>query len=95
LHSHSLDLVFSGTTANDRLSALGLELNKSDNGFIVDTVGFGSAAEKAGVGFDWEITGVKTKTNRPPKELVYIPAILLALFVAWLQRRRMAASVTA
>ena len=80
-----------GGSAIDKLQAMGLELSEQENAWKVDTVGFGSAAEKAGVDFDWLVTGIQEKTSRPAKELLYIPAILLALLIAWFQRRRLAA----
>ena len=77
-------------SAIDKLKAMGLELSNQENAWKVDSVGFGSAAEKAGVDFDWLVTGTREKTARPAKEWLYIPAILLALLIAWLQRRRLA-----
>ena len=49
---------------------------------------FGSAAEKAGIDFDWEIKSIQTKTDRPPKHLMYGPAIMLFLLLYFLQRQR-------
>ena len=82
------------SSAIDKLKAMGLELSEQENAWKVDNVGFGSAAEKAGVDFDWLVTGIREKTSRPAKELLYIPAILLALLIAWFQRRRLAAIAT-
>ncbi|KEA64549.1 TRAP-type uncharacterized transport system, fused permease component [Marinobacterium lacunae] len=74
--------------ATARLESLGLMLSPDGDKRIVDLVVFGSAAEKSGVDFGWEITGIQAKADRPPKELVFIPAMLLLAFVGWLQRRR-------
>ena len=55
---------------------------------IVDLVQFGSAAERAGLDFDFEITGILMTNDRPPSELVWIPALLLLAGIMWLQHRR-------
>ena len=54
-------------------------------------IGFGSAAERAGLDFDFEITSVLQQNERPPTELIWIPALLLLGGIMWLQRRRSAA----
>ena len=81
-----------GSTANaeDRLLAMGLALKPEmvDGSLIVDSVSFGSSAEKSGIGFDWEITGVSLPSDRPPKELVFIPALIVLFLLGYLQRRR-------
>jgi len=78
----------------ERLAALGLELRTEDGQVFVDNLMFGSEAEKAGLDFDWAITTVLRPAERPPKELMYVPALLLFAAVAWLQigRRRKAAA---
>lgn len=74
--------------AKQRLSNAGLELERTDNNFTVSNVVFGSAAEKAGIDFDWNIVSVQVEAERLPKHFMYIPAIL-CLSVVWsLQRRR-------
>jgi hypothetical protein len=55
---------------------------------IVDLIQFGSAAERAGLDFDFEITNVLVTNARPPAELVWIPALLLLAGIMWLQHRR-------
>ena len=77
-----------GDTGFDRLSATGIELLKDGDRLIVDYVGFDSAAEKAGMAFDQEITGVQVPVDQPPRELIYIPALGLLILIAWMQRRR-------
>ncbi|GGC03872.1 C4-dicarboxylate ABC transporter [Marinobacterium zhoushanense] len=80
--------------ATARLESLGLMLSQDDERRIVDLVVFGSAAERSGVDFGWELTGIQVKSDRPPKELVFIPVLLLLVFIGWLQRRRLAATAT-
>lgn len=71
-----------------RLQDLGLMISFSDDKVMVDMVGFDSPAQKVGIDFGWEILAVETETDRPPKQLVYIPVILLLAGMAALQLRR-------
>ncbi len=71
------------------LENLGLDLiPQDDNNVIVDGVRFASTAEKAGFRFDQVIYSVGVPSDRPLKELFYIPAIMVLGFIAKLQRRR-------
>ena len=74
----------------ERLSEAGLELRTEAGRVFIDNIGFGSAAEKAGLDFDFEITSVLGVNDRPPKELMWLPALALLGLVVWLQRRRQA-----
>jgi hypothetical protein len=58
---------------------------------FIDMIGFATPAERAGLDFDFEITAVLQPSERPPKELLWLPAVLLLGAVVWLQRRRTAA----
>jgi len=53
-------------------------------------VNFGSAAEEAGIDFGWNIEAVQAKLDRPPKEVMFIPALLLLALVAFGQLKRKA-----
>lgn len=75
-------------TGSERLSSIGLETRDEDGKVIVDLVGFDSPAEKAGIDFDQEIIGLQMETDRPPKQLVFFPAIILLAFVWYIQRGR-------
>jgi len=55
---------------------------------LVDSVTFGSLAAEAGLEFDQEILTVRAPTERWPKELMWLPGLLLFGPVVWLQRRR-------
>ena len=45
-----------------------------------DNVMFGSDAQNVGIDFDWEILHLEVEADRPPKQLMFIPALaLLAL----------------
>jgi hypothetical protein len=66
----------------DRLqTSAGLELREEDGRLFVDNIVFGSAANKQGIDFDWEIADVQKKADTPDKRWFYIPAILLLIFV--------------
>jgi TRAP transporter 4TM/12TM fusion protein len=75
-------------TGEERLMSAGLALRQEDGRMLIDLVQFGSAAEKAGLDFDFEITRVLLVNDRPPEELVWLPALLLLGAIIWLQRRR-------
>jgi hypothetical protein len=81
-------------TGEERLQGAGLELRQEDGRTIIDLVQFGSAAERAGLDFDFEITSVLVTNDRPPPELVWIPALMLLAAIIWLQRRRRPAETT-
>ena len=67
--------------------AAGLELREEDGKMFVDNIVFGSAANKQGIDFDWEIVDVQEKADRPDKRWFYIPAILL-IFAVWKAQAR-------
>ncbi|MBT6093663.1 MAG: TRAP transporter permease [Rhodospirillaceae bacterium] len=75
-------------TGKERILKAGLELRRDGDKMIVDNVVFGSAAEKQKIDLDWEIAGVLKKADRPSKQWMYIPAILLLGLIILLQRRR-------
>ena len=75
-------------SAEERLKEAGLELRNDDGLMIVDALGFGSQAEQSGVDFDWEVKSVEKRTDRPSKEWMFIPAMLLLLMLGWNQNRR-------
>jgi TRAP transporter 4TM/12TM fusion protein len=72
----------------DRLFEAGLELLIDDGKVIVDNVVFGSTAERQKIDFDYEVASVQVTADRPPKQLFYIPALLLLGLIVIFQRRR-------
>ncbi len=70
----------------------GIELLIEDGKATVDNVGFDSFAQKQGIDLDWEIKQVLVPAERMPKEVFYVPALLLLALVIFLQRGRLAAS---
>ena len=76
-------------TGVERINEAGLELREEDGKMIIDNVVFGSFAEKQQLDFDWEIQSLEQKNaERPAKQWLYIPALLLLGLVVMLQRRR-------
>jgi hypothetical protein len=75
-------------TGKERLTSAGFEVRTEEGKVLVDNVVFGSAAESAGLDFDWEIVTLQIEADRPPKQLMFIPALLLLGFLAMNQRRR-------
>ena len=72
----------------ERLASAGLEIRKEEGKIFIDNIVFGSAAEKSGLDFDFEVLGILQAADRPPKELMFIPAIVLYLLVFMMQRGR-------
>lgn len=79
-----------GGSAEERLSAVGLDVSDQGDVLAVNFVDFGSAAEDAGIEFGWNIEAVQAKLDRPPRELMFIPALLLLGLVAFGQLKRKA-----
>jgi len=75
-------------TALARLTAIGIETRSEDGKTLIDNVVFSSAAEKAGIDFDQEILNIQVPAKRPPKQLMFLPALLLYGAVAFIQRGR-------
>jgi TRAP transporter 4TM/12TM fusion protein len=76
------------TTAEERLTGVGIETRIEDDKVLIDNVVFASAAEKAGLDFDQEILNIQIPTKRLPKEIMYIPALVLYGLICLLQLRR-------
>ncbi len=72
-----------------RLADAGLEIRVDQGRVFAENVVFGSDAQNVGLDFDWEIVNLQVEAERPPKHLMFIPALLLLALVAWVQRRRM------
>lgn len=75
-------------TGVERLNDIGFELRSEDGKVLVDNVVFGSNAEKMGIDFDQEILQVKLPTDRPPKQIMFFPALGLLALIFVLQRKR-------
>ena len=55
---------------------------------MVDNVTFGGYAEQQGIDLDWVIKKVEVESERMPKEVFYIPALILLAGLIMIQRRR-------
>jgi len=75
-------------TGAERLSAIGIETIEEDGKVIVDMVGFSSPAERANIDFDQEILSIQMPTERPNKEYMFFPALLLLVLIWFSQRNR-------
>ena len=75
-------------TATERLAAIGLETRNEEGKVLIENVVFSSPAEKAGIDFDQEVLNIQMPTKRPPKQLMFIPALALYALVGFLQRGR-------
>ena len=89
IESRSVLLPLGATgTGEARLSDAGLMLRFDGRTVVVDAVTFGSPAAESGLDFDWKITALLSEADRPPKQVFYIPALLLLGLVVLFQRRR-------
>lgn len=75
-------------TADERLSSMGLMLTENEGTMMVDMVEFGSPAEAAGIDFDWEIKWIIQDAERPMKEWVFVPCLIILAGMAMNQKRR-------
>jgi TRAP transporter 4TM/12TM fusion protein len=73
---------------DERLREIGFEVIEQDGKMIVDNIMFGSNAEQMGIDFDQEIITVMVETDRPPKQLVFFPALALLGLIYFFQKRR-------
>jgi TRAP-type uncharacterized transport system fused permease subunit len=82
-----------GATGEERLENAGLELTVRNGDVIIDFVAFGSPAQAAGFDFDQQILTVQVAVPQPPKELMFIPALIVLAGVwllQWTRRQRAA-----
>ncbi len=76
-------------SARERLAAIGLNVMALGDDVQVAAVRFGSRAERLGIEQGFRITLIELPAeDRPAKEWIYIPALLLLAFVWALQRAR-------
>jgi hypothetical protein len=75
--------------ARKRLTDVGMSVSGMGEMLQVTTVRFGSTAAKARIEQGFEIVGVKVPTDRISSYWFYIPGLLLAALVWWLQGLRM------
>ena len=86
-----LPLAEAGTDGETRLrDHAGIEFRQEEGKVFIDGLAFGGPAEQLGIDWDWEVVEIEQATDRPPKELFYIPALLLVACIYLLQIRRKA-----
>ena len=75
-----------------------MTLEEDEGKIIVFDVQFRSEAAKLGLDLDFEVVAVEIPADRPPRQLLFIPALLLLGLVTMAQlrrRRKMAALAVA
>jgi len=81
-------------TGAERLLDVGLEVRNEHGKIFVDNIGFDSPAQKVGLDFDWQILKLQVDVERPAKQWMFIPALLLLALIAWFQLKRRKNSTT-
>jgi len=82
-------------TGAERIQAIGFEMREEEGKILIDNVMFASSAEKANIDFDQEVLNVQVPNPRPPKQLMFIPALMLLVLVWFLQKGRIKKQHTA
>ncbi len=77
-----------GSTGEARLNTSGLGVRTEGDKVIVDNIAFGSEAQKSGLDFDYQISNIELKTERPSKQWMFLPALALLALIWFLQKRR-------
>ncbi len=77
-----------GVTGGERLENAGVEFIEMDGQLMVDSVAFGSVAQRAGLDWDQVVSGVLIPNPQPWKELMYIPALFVLGLIILAQRAR-------
>ena len=78
--------------ARERLNRIGLTVMTLGPDVQVAAVRFGSVAEKLGLEQGFKVTAIEMPADRPVKEWMFIPALLLLAGVVLLQRLRLRAA---
>jgi len=75
-------------TARERFASAGVNVMAQGDALLITQVRFGSRAEKLGMEQGFRIVSAEMPADRPSKEWMFLPAIVLLLLVAALQRVR-------
>ena len=75
-------------SARERLSSSGVSVVAQGDELLISGVKFGSPAEKLGIEQGYRIVSAEVPADRPDKEWMFIPALLLLIMVIGLQRMR-------
>ena len=79
--------------ARERLKKIGLTLVPLGTDVTIGQVQFGSQAEKLGLEPGFKIAAIELAAERPDKEWMFVPALLLLAIIVLLQRARLQAAV--
>ena len=74
--------------ATQRLLDSGVHMERTDTGFTVSQVTFGSRAAKQGVEAGFQMEAVEVPSDNPAREWMFLPALALIGWVVIRQRRR-------
>ncbi|MFQ3186813.1 MAG: TRAP transporter 4TM/12TM fusion protein [Marinomonas primoryensis] len=85
----NLPITQQGNASTRLYEGAGLKTRLENNKVYIDNLLFGGVAEQQKLDFDWEITGFNIENQRPAKEWFFVPAFLLALWVARRQKKRL------
>ncbi len=75
--------------ARERLQRIGVRVVPFGDEITIAKVDFGSKGAKIGLAQGQKIVAVEVPADRPRKEWMFVPALLLLGLVVWSQRRRM------
>ena len=75
-------------TARERLGRIGLTVVPLGDKMQIAQVKFGSRAEKLGIEQGFDIASIEMPTERPVKEWMFLPSLVLLALVVMLQRAR-------
>ena len=75
-------------SAEERFRHMGLEVLVEDQILTIDMVDFSSEAQYMGLDFDWTIDRIEIPSQRYPKQLIWIPTLLLLFGLYVGQRKR-------
>lgn len=75
-------------TARERFASAGVNVMAQGSDLLITQVRFGSRAEKLGMEQGFRIVSAETPAERPAKEWMFLPALVLLLLVVGLQRAR-------
>ena len=87
--------VLEGADGAERLQNAGLEIVEDGDVILIINAAYDSVAEKAGLAFDQKITRIMVPTDQPPKQFMFIPALVLMALIWVIQRRRISVAPAA
>ncbi|MEX0732737.1 MAG: TRAP transporter permease [Aquisalimonadaceae bacterium] len=85
----------SGDSVAQRLTGAGLTVMEMGDRVQISNVGYGSTADRMGLEFGWDITGILVPADRPARQWFFIPALGLLGLIWWWQRRRVSGGAPA